>query len=48
MENRLEIATASGAVYRVSGLGAGRYPTALAIIADLIEVELARSAAREA
>jgi len=27
----------------VAGLGAGRYPTTLGVIADLIEVELAKS-----
>jgi homoserine dehydrogenase len=41
-ENRLEVATTSGTVHRISGLGAGRYPTATAILADLLDVSLAR------
>jgi len=40
-ENRLEVTTADGTVYRLSGLGAGRYPTATAILADLLDVALA-------
>jgi homoserine dehydrogenase len=39
-ENRLEVSTADGTVHRVSGLGAGRYPTATAVIADLIDCAL--------
>jgi homoserine dehydrogenase len=42
-ENRLEVTTTDGTVHRVSGLGAGRYPTATAILADLLEVSLASS-----
>ncbi len=42
-ENRLEVTTTDGTVHRVSGLGAGRYPTATAILADLLDVSLARS-----
>jgi homoserine dehydrogenase len=44
-ENRLEVTTTDGAVHRVSGLGAGRYPTATAILADLLDVSLTRSRA---
>jgi homoserine dehydrogenase len=36
-ENRLEIRTADGAVHRLSGLGAGRVPTATAVFADILE-----------
>ena len=36
-ENRLEITTRSGARVRLKGLGAGRIPTATAMIADLLE-----------
>jgi len=36
-ENRLEIITRSGACVRLKGLGAGRIPTATAMIADLLE-----------
>jgi homoserine dehydrogenase len=39
-ENRLEVTTADGTVHRLSGLGAGRYPTATAVIADLIDCAL--------
>lgn len=42
-ENRLEVTTIDGAVHRLSGVGAGRYPTATAMIADLLDVSLARS-----
>lgn len=41
-ENRLEVTTADGTVHRISGLGAGRYPTATAVLADLLDVALAR------
>ena len=41
-ENRLEVTTADGTVHRISGLGAGRYPTATAILADLLDVALTR------
>lgn len=41
-ENRLEATTTDGLVHRISGLGAGRYPTATAILADLLDVALAR------
>ena len=37
VENRLEVTTRSGAVYRYRGLGAGRVPTATAMFADLLE-----------
>lgn len=43
-ENRLEVKTAGGVVHRLSGLGAGRYPTATAILADLLDVLRTRSA----
>ena len=36
-ENRLEITTADGALHRLSGLGAGRVPTATAAFADVLE-----------
>jgi len=39
-ENRLEVTTTDGTVHRVSGLGAGRYPTATAILADLLDVSM--------
>ncbi len=39
-ENRLEVTTSNGGVHQVSGLGAGRYPTATAILADLLDVSL--------
>ncbi len=39
-ENRLEVMTSDGTVHRISGLGAGRYPTATAVIADLIDCAL--------
>lgn len=42
-ENRLEVTTANGTVHHISGLGAGRYPTATAILADLLDVALARN-----
>ena len=45
-ENRLEVTTTNGTVHRVSGLGAGRYPTATAILADLLDLSLARAAPR--
>lgn len=37
-ENRLEVTTVSGEIHRLSGLGAGRRPTAVAIMGDLLEV----------
>ncbi len=40
-ENRLEVTTRDGEVHRVAGLGAGRYPTATAILADLLDVSMA-------
>lgn len=36
-ENRLEIMCADGTVHRLSGLGAGRVPTATAVFADVLE-----------
>ncbi len=40
-ENRLEVITADRSAPRVAGLGAERYPTATAILADLLDVGLA-------
>jgi len=43
-ENRIELTTASGATVRLAGKGAGRWPTALAVMGvvfDLLEDELA-------
>lgn len=37
-ENRLEVTLESGTIHRVRGLGAGRYPTATAVLADLIDI----------
>jgi homoserine dehydrogenase len=45
-ENRLEVTTSDGTVHCVSGLGAGRYPTATSILADLIETSLERTPQR--
>ena len=36
-ENRLEIETVNGDVHRIQGLGAGRWPTATAMCADIFE-----------
>lgn len=38
-ENRFEINTADGAVHRISGLGADRWSTATATLANLLDVE---------
>ena len=47
-ENRLEIELTSGTVLRLAGQGAGRWPTAAAVLGDLREIarscELARTA----
>ncbi|MBS0613824.1 MAG: homoserine dehydrogenase, partial [Proteobacteria bacterium] len=43
-ENRLEVRTAGGAIHRLSGLGAGRYPTATAVLSDLLDIRLSRCA----
>jgi homoserine dehydrogenase len=43
-DNRVEINTAAGATVRLAGKGAGRWPTALAVMGDvfdLLEDELA-------
>jgi homoserine dehydrogenase len=40
-ENRFEVTTSDGQVRHVAGLGAGRYPTATAILADLLDVSMA-------
>jgi homoserine dehydrogenase len=45
-ENRLEVITVDGAIHRVSGVGAGRYPTAVSILADLLDASLNRHADR--
>ena len=37
-ENRVEITTASGATHRLAGKGAGRWPTALAVMGDVGDV----------
>jgi homoserine dehydrogenase len=42
--NRLEVELQSGQVLRATGAGAGRWPTALAVLADLTEAATARSA----
>ncbi len=47
-ENRLEVTTTDGQVHRVSGLGAGRYPTTTAIVADLLDVSMAAREERNA
>ena len=43
-ENRLEVTTLDGVVHRIAGQGAGRWPTATAILADLLDASLARAA----
>jgi homoserine dehydrogenase len=43
-ENRVEITTANGATWRLAGKGAGRWPTALAVMGDVAEVVEARAA----
>jgi homoserine dehydrogenase len=42
-ENRLEVTTRDGVVHRIAGQGAGRWPTATAILADLLDVALMRA-----
>lgn len=42
-ENRIEITAASGTTYRLAGKGAGRWPTALAVMADVDDVRDARA-----
>lgn len=44
-ENRLVITSASGCSWQVSGKGAGRWPTAEAVIADMLDVYAATAAA---
>ena len=44
-ENRIEITTADGQCVRLRGKGAGRWPTALAVLGDVYEVLRVRSAA---
>jgi homoserine dehydrogenase len=45
-ENRIEIELRSGEVIRLSGQGAGRWPTAISVMGDLHEVARAAAAAR--
>jgi homoserine dehydrogenase len=42
-ENRVEITTASGATHRLAGKGAGRWPTALAVMGDVQDALAARA-----
>jgi homoserine dehydrogenase len=45
-ENRVEILTASGRNVRLRGKGAGRWPTALAVLGDVYDIVRLRAAAR--
>ena len=45
-ENRAEIALEDGRVIRIRGQGAGRWPTAVAVLGDLHEIARRRRAQR--
>jgi homoserine dehydrogenase len=47
-ENRIEIKTADGQCVRLRGKGAGRWPTALAVLGDVYEIFRSREAAAPA
>ena len=46
-ENRLIINGAGGRTWQVSGKGAGRWPTAEAVIADMLDIHAATAQAKE-
>jgi homoserine dehydrogenase len=47
-ENRFRLTTAHGAVHDVYGKGAGRWPTAAAVFADVMDLQRQLAAAAQA